>query len=61
MLTRDRRTIGLSPTVGDIPYARDRLVRKRACTYLGGWLAGTGLACLILGILPGAPISLGAG
>jgi hypothetical protein len=43
-----RRTIGLSPTVGDIAFARDRLVRKHACAYRGGWLAGIGLACLIL-------------
>jgi hypothetical protein len=56
-----RRTIGLSPTVGDIAFARDRLVRKHACTYRGGWLAGIGLTCLILGILLGARITLGAG
>jgi hypothetical protein len=56
-----RRTIGLSPTVGDIAFARDRLVRKRACTYRGGWLAGIGLTCLIIGILVGVRISLGTG
>jgi hypothetical protein len=56
-----RRTIGLSPTVGDIAFARDRLVRKHACAYRGGWLAGIGLACLILGILVGVRITLGAG
>jgi hypothetical protein len=56
-----RRTIGLSPTVGDIAFARDRLVRKHVCTYRGGWLAGIGLACLILGILLGVRITLGTG
>jgi hypothetical protein len=56
-----RRTIGLPPTAGDIAFARDRLVRKHACAYRGGWLAGIGLACLIIGILAGARISLGAG
>jgi hypothetical protein len=56
-----RRTIGLSPTVGDIAFARDRLVRKHACTYRGGWLAGIGLACLVLGILLGVRITLGTG
>jgi hypothetical protein len=55
-----RRTIGLSPTVGDIA-ARDRLVRKQSCTYRGGWLAAIGLTCLILGILVGVRITLGAG
>jgi len=34
-----RRTIGLSPTVDDIAFAGDRLVRKQACTHRGGWLA----------------------
>jgi hypothetical protein len=56
-----RRIIGLAPTVGDIAFARDRLVRKHACTYRGGWLAGIGLACLILGILLGVRIGLGTG
>jgi hypothetical protein len=56
-----RRAIGLSPTVGDIAFARDRLVRKHACTYRGAWLAGIGLAFLILGILVGVRISLGTG
>jgi hypothetical protein len=54
-----RRSIGLSPTVGDIAFARDRLVRKNVCTYRGGWLAGLGLACLIVGILVGVRITLG--
>jgi hypothetical protein len=56
-----RRTIGLSPTVGDIAFARDRLAREHACTYRGGWLAGIGLACLIIGILVGVRITLGTG
>ena len=56
-----RRTIGLSPTVDDIAFARDRLVRKQACTRRGGWLAAIGLACLIVGILVGVRITLGAG
>jgi hypothetical protein len=56
-----RRSIGLAPTVGDIAFARDRLVRKHAYTYRGGWLAGIGLACLILGILIGVRITLGPG
>ena len=56
-----RRTIGLPPTVGDIAFARDRLVRKHVCTYRGGWLAGVSLACLIIGILVGVRITLGAG
>jgi hypothetical protein len=56
-----RRTIGLAPAVADIAYARDRLVRKNACTYRGGWLAGIGLTCVIAGILLGVPIPLGAG
>jgi hypothetical protein len=56
-----RRTIGLAPAVGDIAFARDRLVRKNTCTYRGGWLAGIGLTCLIVGILLGVPITLGTG
>ena len=56
-----RRTVGLSPTVDDIAFARDGLVHKHVCAYRGGWLAGIGLACLILGILLGVRISLGAG
>ncbi len=56
-----RRAIGLSPSVDDIAFARDWLVRKYACTHRGGWLAGIGLACLILGILLGAHISFGTG
>jgi hypothetical protein len=56
-----RRAIGLAPTVGDITFARDLLVRQNACTYRGGWLAGIGLGCLIAGILLGVPITLGTG
>jgi hypothetical protein len=54
-----RRTVGLSPTVDDIAFARDRLVRKRASARRGGWLAAIGLTCLIIGILAGVNISLG--
>src|ERR1700735_4616377 len=43
-----RRTIGLSPTVGDIAFARDCLVRKQSCTYRGGWLAAIAPACLLV-------------
>jgi hypothetical protein len=56
-----RRTIGLSPTVDDIDFAGDRLVRKQACTHRGGWLAAIALACLVVGILAGVRITLGAG
>jgi hypothetical protein len=56
-----RRTVGLSPTVDDIAFARDGLVHKHVCAYRGSWLAGIGLACLILGILLGVRITLGAG
>ena len=56
-----RRTIGLPPTVDDIAFARDRLVRKQACTHRGGWLAAIALVCLIVGILVGVQITLGAG
>jgi hypothetical protein len=53
-----RRRIGLSPTADDITFARDSLVRKHANARRGGWLAGIGLACLILGILLGVHITL---
>lgn len=56
-----RRTIGLSPTIDDIAFARDGLTRKHANTYRGGWLAGIGLACLIIGILTGVHFNLGTG
>jgi hypothetical protein len=54
-----RRTIGLAPAVADIAFARDLLVRQSRYEYRGGWLAGTGLTCLIVGILLGVPITLG--
>jgi len=53
-----RRTVGLAPTVDDIAFARDRLVRKHASSTRGGWLAGIGLTCLIVGILAGVHISI---
>ena len=53
-----RRTVGLSPTVDDIAFAHDRLVRKDANAHRGGMLAGIGLTCLIIGILFGVHISL---
>src|SRR6202044_458549 len=56
-----RRTIGLSPTVDDIAFARDRLVRKQACTRRGGWLAAIAPGCLVGGILVGVQIPLGPG
>lgn len=54
-----RRTVGLSPTVDDIAFARDRLVRKHTSAHRGGWLAAIGLTCLIIGILSGVRISTG--
>lgn len=53
-----RRVVGLSPTVGDIPFAHDRLVRKHTSARRGGWLAAIGLACLIIGILAGVHITI---
>jgi len=53
-----RRTVGLSPTVNDIGFARRRLVRKYSSAHRGGLLAGTGLACLIIGILAGVHINI---
>jgi hypothetical protein len=53
-----RRSIGLSPTVDDIAFAHDGLVRKYANAHRGGWLAGIGLTCLIIGILFGIHISI---
>jgi hypothetical protein len=53
-----RRLIGLAPTVEDVAFARDRLVRKRANAHRGSWLAGIGLACLIIGILFGVRIQI---
>jgi hypothetical protein len=54
-----RRIVGLSPTVDDIAFARDRLVRKHTSAHRGGFLAGIGLTCLIIGILAGVHISIG--
>ncbi len=54
-----RRVIGLSPSVDDIAFARDRLVRKHTSAHRGGLLAGIGLTCLIIGILAGVRISIG--
>jgi hypothetical protein len=54
-----RRTVGLSPTVDDIAFARDRLVRKHKSSRRGGWLAAIALTCLIIGILAGVHISIG--
>lgn len=56
-----RPYVGLAPTVDDIAFARGGLVRKHADAHRGGWLAGIGLACLILGILFGIHISLNIG
>jgi hypothetical protein len=53
-----RPLVGLAPTVEDIAYARERLVRKRANAHRGGWLAGIGLVCLIVGILLGVRIQI---
>lgn len=54
-----RPVIGLAPSVADIPFARNRLVRKHASARRGGLLAGLGLACLIIGILAGVHINIG--
>jgi len=51
-----RRNVGLSPTADDIAFARDYLVRKQANAHRGGWLAGIGVTCLIIGILVGVHI-----
>ena len=53
-----RRELGLAATVEDVAFARERLIRKRANAYRGGWLAGIGLACLIIGILLGVRINI---
>jgi hypothetical protein len=53
-----RRTIGLSATVDDIGFARERIVRKYTSAHRGGLLAGIGLACLIIGILAGVHIEI---
>jgi hypothetical protein len=54
-----RRIVGLAPTTDDIAFARARLVRKRTSARRGGFLAGAGLTCLIIGILAGVRISIG--
>jgi hypothetical protein len=54
-----RRIVGLSPTMDDIAFARGRLARKHTSAHRGGWLAGAGLTCLIIGILAGVHISVG--
>lgn len=41
-----RRVVGLPPTVDDISFARDRLVRKHGSARRGGTLAGIGLTLL---------------
>jgi len=56
-----RRTVGLVPTVDDVAFARDSLVRKHADAHYGGWLAALGLACLIIGILSNTHISVTLG
>lgn len=53
-----RRTIGLSPTLEDIAFARDRLVRKHTSAHRGGSMAAIGLAWLIIGILAGVHIAV---
>jgi hypothetical protein len=53
-----RRTVGLSATVDDIPFARGRLVRKQTNAYRGSVLAAISLASLVFGILVGVHISL---
>ena len=56
-----RRHVGLSPTVDDVASTRDGPVRKHAHARRGDWLAGIGLACLILGILFGTHVSFTTG
>ena len=53
-----RRVIGLAPTVDDIAFARDRLVRKHTSAHRGGLLAGIGLTFLIIGILAGVRVTI---
>jgi hypothetical protein len=53
-----RRSVGLSPTVDDIAFAHDCLIRKHTNAHRGALLAGVGLTCLIIGILVGVHISL---
>ena len=53
-----RRMVGLAPDLEDIAFARDRLVRKHASAHRGAVLAGTGLTCLVIGILAGVDITI---
>ena len=53
-----RRNVGMSPTIDDVAFAHQGLVRKHANAHRGGWLAGIALTCLILGILLGIHISI---
>jgi hypothetical protein len=54
-----RRTVGLSPAVDDIAFARGRLVKKTAAAHRGTVLAAISLTSLILGILVGVHINVG--
>lgn len=51
-----RREIGLTPTVADIAFARERLVVKHRSAEWGGWLAGLSLTSLVVGILVGVEL-----
>jgi hypothetical protein len=53
------RVVGLIPTIDDIAFAHDRLVRKHDSADRGSWMAGISLTCLILGILFGVHIQIG--
>jgi hypothetical protein len=53
-----RRVIGLAPTVDDVAFARDRLVRKHTSAHRGGLLAAIGLTLLIIGILSGVRVTI---
>ncbi len=53
-----RRLVGLTPTVDDIAFAHDRLVRKYDSAYRGSWMAGIALTCLMLGILVGVHLQI---
>jgi hypothetical protein len=53
-----RRVVGLSPTVDDLEFARDRFVVKQNSANRGGWFAFLGLTCLIIGILAGVRITI---
>jgi hypothetical protein len=53
-----RRVVGLSPTVEDLAFARERLIRKDKSAHRGASLAVLGLTCLIIGILVGVHITI---